>query len=91
MGISVEDFYVTKTETTGAHTGGWIEIAEVFNVHLKNINAQNMDSTISAAGLIKTSSVGPDYLTIENVYEADTGGTASLDIRADKLIVKNSN
>ena len=89
--IIIDQFAVTKVNIVGAHTGGWIELAECYNVSIRNVLAQNMDATISAAGLIKTSGVGPDYLTIENVYEEATGSTASMLIRADNAVISNTN
>lgn len=91
LGINIKNVFVTATNTVGAHTGGWIEIAEVKNVLVQNVTAQSMNTVVSAADLIKTSSVGPDYLTIENVYEESTGGVASMTIKADNLRIANSN
>lgn len=91
MGISIEDFYVTANTSTGAHTGGWIELAEVANVTLKNINAQSMNATVSAAGLIKSSSVGPDYVSIDGVYAISDAGTATIDLLGDYITIKNTN
>jgi len=91
MGINIENFEVQAVGTTGAHTGGWIELAEVRNVTLRNINAQDMNAVISAADLIKTSSIGPDYLTMDGVYAEGCNDTESMTIRADHLEIRNSN
>jgi hypothetical protein len=90
--ISIENFNVQALGSTGAHTSGWIEIAEVFNVRCTNISARDMNATVSPLKLIYTSSVGPDWLTLENIYEADNAvDTGSVEIRADNLLIRNSN
>ncbi|MBU0977408.1 MAG: hypothetical protein KKD18_03260, partial [Nanoarchaeota archaeon] len=72
--------------------GGWIELAECYNVSIKNVESFGLNATISAAGLIKSSGVGPDNCTIENVYWAGSiDDTESIEIKADYLTIRNSN
>jgi hypothetical protein len=89
--ITIENIGINSSEDTGAHTGGWIEFAEVFNVSVKNLMAQGMGVNVTAEDMIKTSSVGPDFVVLDSIYEADNTTAGDMDLRVDNLIIRNSN
>jgi len=91
-GISISDVVIYLSQSVGAHTVGWIELVEATNVSIKNVIIRGFNAVLTAANVIKTSSVGPDYVTLENIYAQDNvGNTESMTLRADYLIVRNTN
>jgi len=93
MNLAFENIHISMTAATGAHTGGWIELAEVRNVSIKNLSAQGMNTVVSAADMIKYSGAGKAVnLLLENIFEYENSGSVeSMSVNADVVTIKNTN